>query len=106
MTNPQPMSDFEREDLSAYLDGELDKQSARALEAKLSVNAEARGEADTLRRTWELLDYLPRLEPSPDFTHRTLERLTIAPAPATRAWAGDGICGWLRRAGWAAVVLA
>jgi len=33
------------------------------------------GKMPTLRRTWDLLDYLPRAEPSPSFTHRTMERL-------------------------------
>ncbi len=76
MTEPSPMSEQERADLVAYLDGELADEAARDLEAKLSLNAAARAEADSLRRTWELLDYLPRPQPSPTFTNRTLERLS------------------------------
>src|SRR5262249_41070651 len=67
------LTDEDRANLVAYLDGELDAEAAQALEAKLSVDPTARAEADALKRTWELLDYLPRPEPSPSFTHRTLE---------------------------------
>ena len=70
------LSDEDRADLVAYLDGELDEESAQALEARLNLDAEARAEADQLRRTWELLDFLPRPQPSLRFTHRTLERLS------------------------------
>src|SRR5436309_3108178 len=71
------MSDEDRENLVAYLDGELDEDAAAVLESKLSRDPVARAEADALRRTWELLDYLPRPEPSSDFTNRTLSRLAV-----------------------------
>jgi len=76
MTEPSHFSEQERADLVAYLDGELTGEAARALEAKLSLDPAARAEADALRRTWELLDFLPRPQPSLRFTHRTLERLS------------------------------
>src|SRR5437588_9479528 len=72
---PQLDDEDERDELVAYLDGELDEPTARAVEARLNVDPAAREEADTLQRTWELLDYLPRAEPSSSFTHRTMERL-------------------------------
>jgi anti-sigma factor RsiW len=75
MAKPSALTEQERADLVAYLDGELGGEAARALEAKLSLEPEARAEAEALRRTWELLDYLPRPEPSTDLTHRTLSRL-------------------------------
>src|SRR5712664_4146291 len=105
MANPNPLDDHERDNLTAYLDGELDQQSERALEAMLSVNAEARGEAEALRRTWEMLDYLPRPEPSPEFTHRTLERLTVAPAHAAGVKLSGRVRHWFARAAWAAAVV-
>jgi anti-sigma factor RsiW len=74
------LTEPERADLVAYLDGELGRETARALEAKLSLYPEARAEADALLRTWELLNYLPRPEPSPTFTHRTLSRLALVRA--------------------------
>jgi anti-sigma factor RsiW len=76
MTETSRLSEQEMADLVAYLDGELTGEAARAVEAKLSLNPAARTEAETLRRTWELLDYLPRPQPSASFTHRTLQRLT------------------------------
>src|SRR5262245_7085539 len=104
MANPDPLNERERDDLTAYLDGELDRQSARALEAKLGVSPEARREADAMRRTWEMLDYLPRPEPSPDFTHRTLDRLTAASLAST-AGLRDSTRPWFFRTGWAAAAL-
>ena len=65
MPNSSPLNERERADLVAWLDGELEGEAARA-------------EADALRKTWELLDYLPRPEPSASFTHRTLSRLAPA----------------------------
>jgi anti-sigma factor RsiW len=105
MAHSHPLNEHERDNLTAYLDGELDKQSARALEAKLNVNAQARVEAEALRRTWEMLDYLPRPEPSPEFTHRTLERLTVAPGRAAGTKIGGRARLWLVRAGWAAAAV-
>jgi anti-sigma factor RsiW len=99
-----PFSEQERQDLVAYLDGELKGEAARALEAKLALDPRARAEADALRRTWELLDFLPRAEPSPAFTQRTLQRVGPAAtgaAPARRRWRP-----WALAAGWAAAVAA
>ena len=76
MTEPAHLSEQERADLVAYLDGELSGEAARAMEAKISLNPAIRAEADALRRTWELLDFLPRPQPSLRFTHRTMERLS------------------------------
>jgi anti-sigma factor RsiW len=70
-----PISDDDRATLSAYLDGELDEAAVQQVEARLSLDTEARTEYETLRETWSLLDYLPRAAPAADFTSRTLERL-------------------------------
>lgn len=77
-------NDEEREELVAYLDGELSEDEAHAVEAKLSRDPKARAEAEGLRKTWELLEYLPRPEPSPNFTNRTLDRVSaLRPTVAT-----------------------
>lgn len=71
------LTDEDRENLVAYLDGELDAKTSRDLETKLNLDAEARAEAEAMKQAWGLLDYLPRAQPSPSFTHRTLERLAL-----------------------------
>jgi anti-sigma factor RsiW len=100
MARKSAFTERERADLVAYLDGELEGEAARALEAKLSLSPEARAEAESLKRAWEMLDYLPRAEPSPHFTERTLSRL--APLRAAR----PGWRRWMAAGAWAAGVLA
>ena len=93
-----PLNENDREDLVAYLDGEADAKTARSVESKLSTDPSARQEADALKKAWDLLDYLPRPEPSPNFTNRTMERLTVQGKP--RGWRG-----WAFGLGWAASFL-
>jgi anti-sigma factor RsiW len=99
MTDPPRPDDEEREELVAFLDGELSDDDAHKVEAKLNVDPKARAEADALRRTWDLLEFLPRPEPSPSFTHRTLERVgpirTTQPMPRRRRWVAAAVgLGW------------
>lgn len=91
-----PLSDDDKADLVAYLDGELDDEATQALEARLSQDPVARAELESLKQVYGLLDYLPRPEPSQSFTHRTMERLSLAdrpretgkmPVPHRVAWA-------------------
>src|SRR5262245_19229013 len=80
------MSDEQREnELVAYLDGEMDERAAHDLEQRLQTDPELRQEADTLKRTWELLDFLPQPEPTPTFTSRTLDKLTVLRPSASQA---------------------
>ena len=76
MTKPKPVSEEARAELVAYLDGELSEDAARVVEDKINSDPTLRAEVDSLSRTWELLDYLPTHDPSPSFTHRTLERVS------------------------------
>ena len=103
MSEPSQLSESERADLVAYLDGELTGEVSRALEAKLSLNPQARAEADALRQTWQMLDYLPRPQPTASFTHRTMERLTPLQS-GERRWRtrclGLGWAAALLLAGW------
>ncbi len=72
----RPLSEEERADLVAYLDGELAGEAAHAMEARISLDPRLRAEAESLKRAWDMLDYLPRPpQPSPAFTERTLSRL-------------------------------
>ncbi len=88
MSNPSVFSEKERADLVAYLDGELEGEAARSLEQKLALDPMARAEADTLKRTWDLLDFLPKKEPSPNFTHQTLSRLGPVPTASRQSTIG------------------
>ncbi len=101
MTEPEPLNERDQVDLVAYLDGELVGESARRVEKRLNLDAQFRAEADTLKRTWDLLDHLPRAEPSPTFTSRTVERLArpsvAAAASGPRRWKP-----WMLGVGWAA----
>jgi anti-sigma factor RsiW len=103
MSKPPPLTEQEKADLVAYLDGELTGAAARALEARLNLDPAARAEAEVLRRTWDLLDYLPCPEPSPSFTSRTLSRLGKIPSRAVRKPVRWKLV--LAGAGWAAGLL-
>ena len=89
MSERPPLSDEDRATLVAYLDGELDEDAVRQVEARISQDPTVRAEVESMKRTWELLDYLPRAEPSPTFTHRTVSLVTgehrAAPAGAAAA---------------------
>jgi anti-sigma factor RsiW len=101
------LSDEDRANLTAYLDGELDEAASQALEAKLSQDPQARAEADALQQAWGLLDYLPKPEPSASFTHRTLERLSLEMKPSTGKMPAAGRrVRWATGLAWAAAVLA
>src|SRR5207248_669373 len=104
MTQSYPLNDKDRSDLIAYLDGELEGEAARAVEARISRDPAVRAEAESLKRTWDLLDYLPRPEPAPNFTHRTLDKLSTH---ATRAALRQKrpLRRWLYGTGWAAAVV-
>ena len=104
MSKPSPLDDKDRADLIAFLDGELEGEAARAVEARISRDPAVRSEAESLKRTWDLLDYLPRPDPSPNFTHRTLDRLSTH---ATRAALRPPrrIPRWLSGAAWAAALV-
>jgi hypothetical protein len=105
MADNQPLNDTDRANLVAYLDGELDARSARAVEARLKSDEEARTEVSSLRKTWQLLDHLPRSAPSKAFTSQTLQKLSALrsqaqPAEATWRWRP-----WMIGLTWAAAVL-
>ncbi len=63
----------DRDDLVAYLDGELEGEAGGRIESALSSSPVARHEVEMLTRTWDLLDLLPTATPDPTFTERTLE---------------------------------
>lgn len=101
-----PLTEDEKAELVAYLDGELDEATTQAVEAKIATNADARAELDALKQAWGLLDFLPKASPSPNFTNRTMERLTLEKVSgATTAVPMGGKTPWLPRIAWAAAIL-
>jgi len=106
MASENPLTEEERTELVAYLDGELPKAAVRTLEARLTTDPRMRSEMETLRKTWELLDHLPKPEPSPDFASRTLDRVSTIRATPIRIKAGSVSHRWkLWGASWAAAVI-
>jgi hypothetical protein len=104
-----PLTDDDRAELVAYLDGELPAAAQRRVEARLNSDPAARTEVDTLKRAWELLDYLPRTQPSTDFTDRTIDRISaMNVASATVSTASPIVVPWYRRTellAWAAALI-
>jgi anti-sigma factor RsiW len=116
MAKPSSLTAQDRDNLVAYLDGELDEGTRRALEAKLSRDPQARTELQALKRSYDLLDFLPRGEASSQFTSRTLERIsTVQPAiiissvdvePRSSEVATPGFAKhWHILAGWSLAIL-
>ncbi len=102
----------DRENLVAYLDGELDEDSIAAIDSALSDSPVARHEVEMLTRTWELLDLLPEEKASDSFSRTTLQNafagIDKPPAPpidwtprirrlvGAVAWGGGLLlAGWL-----------
>jgi hypothetical protein len=114
MAKPSSLTAQDRENLVAYLDGELDDRTARALEAKLSRDSQARAELEALKRTYNLLDFLPRGEASSQFASKTLDRLaTVSPVTvavdsesgSSGAQARRTPARWPYVAGWCCTIL-
>jgi hypothetical protein len=96
-TPNQPADGAEvREQLVAYLDGELTPAEAREIERRLAREPEVQRELQQLQQAWDLLDRLPRAELGADFTRSTVEMIAVAaeeeaeppaaPRAIRRAW--------------------
>lgn len=100
-----PIDPALRDELVAYLDGELDSQASRRIEAMLASDADVRRAMQGLDRTWQMLEELDRPAVGEDFTRTTLEMTAVAAAsdmaatgrtaPKRRRWrwllAGGGV---------------
>lgn len=78
--NEAAPGDAPTEELVAYLDGELDPKAAESVATRLSLDPNLRAEADALQRAWDILDVLPRAQPSATFTSRTVSQVVPLPA--------------------------
>jgi anti-sigma factor RsiW len=104
MTKPATLQEEDWDDLIAYLDGELDAKTARSLETKISIDPKLNAEAKLLKQTWELLDYLPRPEPSQEFTHKTLSRVSGLQVVHTGKASGHQWHPWVMGVSWCAAL--
>jgi anti-sigma factor RsiW len=78
-----------RDDFVAYLDGELDDEATRKIEAVIAQSEVARGDMEALAQTYELLDTLERAEASDDFATRTMATIRVdelRPDPRDSWW--------------------
>jgi anti-sigma-K factor RskA len=73
------------DELTAYLDGELDAESARRVEERLARDAGYQAELQRLERAWDLLDRLPRAAVSESFTKTTIEMVAVAASQDARS---------------------
>jgi anti-sigma factor RsiW len=72
------MSKEQRENLVAYLDGELEDQAAREIEQVLASSPVARHDVDMLSRTWDLVGELPGVSVTQEFTSKTLDSIAAS----------------------------
>lgn len=79
MTNePLPYEPEELDaELVAYLDGELDPEESRRIDALLARDETARARLRSLERAWEALDELPRAAVDEKFTRSTVEMIAL-----------------------------
>jgi hypothetical protein len=92
---PLPLTAQERADLVAYLDGELEGEAAQSMEAKISLDPRMRAEAESLKKAWDLLDFLPKPpDATSEFTEKTMSRLDAYhredPVPPWARWLVGG----------------
>ena len=76
----------DRANLVAYLDNELEPEQAQGLAILLIQSVTARREVESLKRSWELLDLLPKPEVSADFTSQTLTSVSTLATQGDRRY--------------------
>jgi hypothetical protein len=94
-----------REQLSAYLDGELDAAQVKLVEQTLANDAELAEELEALRATRELLWSAPKAKAPEGFADRVLAEAQRRAPHAAQADASSGRGRWLRIAGVAAMLV-
>ena len=79
-TERPPMADEVRQQLVAYLDGELSPEASLAMEQRLAEDKRLRRELQELEQAWNALDALPRETVDEDFAKTTIEMVAVAAA--------------------------
>ena len=97
----------QREDLVAYLDGELPDEQVKQIDHVVANSAVARHEMEALARTWELLDVLPPSKASDDFLTKTMANLKVLETPfrLTDQWWFVPVRRVFAIAGWITILL-
>ncbi|MEM6330223.1 MAG: hypothetical protein AAF790_08240, partial [Planctomycetota bacterium] len=72
-----PIDDATREQIVAYLDGELPDAESHAIESRLAADAALRDEVQGLDRVWNALDDLPRVTVDDAFTRSTIAMAAV-----------------------------
>lgn len=73
---PESNSHFDDEDLVAYLDGELDTETAARIRRCCDLDSVLRKRVDDLQASWNLLEQLPSVQPNPQVAQTTIELIT------------------------------
>lgn len=96
---PEEANDPQLTELVAYLDGELGEEESSRLERRLAENPPLRGYAESLDRTWQLLDTLGEATASGEFTQKTLASLAVISNEelSTQSQSANRNAGWIRR---------
>src|SRR5919199_1642583 len=87
-----------RDELSAYLDGELAPAARQAVDEHLAACAECRAELESLRQTRDLLRALPPVAPPRSFAITAEMAAAARPVPLTLPPARSGTYRALRGA--------
>ncbi len=66
------------DELTAYLDGELDAERTRVIEELLARDPQVRAEVQRLEQAWQMLGELPRGTVDESFTRSTVEMVALA----------------------------
>jgi len=77
-TSPQSALDPLDEQLVAYLDGELSEPERIAVEDRLADDESFRLRLRALEQSWDMLDMLPVVEASDQFTRTTVEMTVVS----------------------------
>lgn len=78
------LSPEQRENLTAYLDGELEESKSLEIEQVLADSPVARHEVEMLSRAWDLLNVLPSTKATDEFSRKTLSSLRAADEPRSK----------------------
>jgi len=95
---PEEANDPQLTELVAYLDGELGEEESSRLERQLAENPPLRGYAESLDRTWRLLETLGEATASGEFTQKTLASLAVISNEefSAQSSSSDRNAGWIR----------